>query len=677
MHATATPFVPPQYNSFGAELPGPTNKHLVVEEQFHRSASSESLRRTSQGYDYEFSFEPIDEPSVEQAIEDDVTIVSDSSHLVEAKESRTRKKSKEAENVEDEVAVAESNDDTTLIEFSKTEPGSAQALTVKDTEVIRALPEQSIKEITAILVEEMSIPAAEVSDVAEDLLMPSKEEANDMPSADLPIPAVESAREAQDQSFISVEVALASSVQALPVLASEADAESRAGSVFSEAPTEILSDTAVEKAHESAARKSAVPAASIHPFAKPKTVQRQVSKADKKKVKKQGQANKKKTEPVAPPMSEPFEPEILSLDEIKAKSKVKAGPIKLAPTAKPDIPLTEANIKALSMSVVEAGAPIIGSGASLGAVEEKFAIAEVTKDADNPATALRVPIVAKTALPVAYPRNPSQMKRVPSVTLTSDPPRKELKPSTASVASDSSFGTPKTAKEYQTPAPSPAPDTSSSPSATPLVSEAEQDTQAIAGAEAEPVADAQSKVTINAEVHAEAAEPAEIDNSASAQDAILTNKKKNQKKKRQNRDNKKKNASIDGQDAGQSQAEAPPKGVWGTVQDLGSACTGMDQDSSPTADKATLPELYDNNATPGTSSDVTGQDEKSSVSKTASIKTAGKAAKENVSGPRSWASLLAGSGSGKSSTSANAQVKGGLGLTPRDTNVGQQYNKGG
>ncbi|RDI86679.1 hypothetical protein Vi05172_g3528 [Venturia inaequalis] len=678
MHATAAPFVPPQYNSFGAELSGPANKHLAVEEQFHRSASSESLRRTSEGYDYEFSFEPNDEALVEQAIEDDATTLSDSSHPFEAKKSSAHKKSKAVRNPENEAHVVESGDDAAITEDSKAKPETAQSLGAEDKEAIEESAVHLNEDPSTVLTEEMPVLVAEAPDVVEKPLLDAKDDEVFVPATDMPISAVKVPEEVQNFSTLCNDNPSAPLVKTLPVPASEADVESRAESVFSEGPTEILSDTAMDKAPESALRKSAVPAASIHPFAKPKSAnaQRQVSKADKKKAKKQGQASKKKTEPVASVEPEAPEPEILSLDEIKAKSKAKDAPSKSIAAGKPGTHLTEANVKALSETVAEASAPMLGSEARLSPAEEKIVVPEVTKTEDiascNTSTAPRVLVVPKTALPVAYPRNPFEMKRVPSVTLTADRPRKERKPSTTSVASDSSFGTPKTAKEYQTPVPSPAPDMSSSPSAT-LVAEIEEVVQATAGAEAELIVNTQPEVKIDVDAEAESTE---FDKSASAQAAVQTNKKKNQKKKRQNRDTKKKTASVDAQDASQSQAETSPKGVFEKLMVL-NPCTGMDQESSPNADKATSPGLHDDNATPLTSSVVTGRDEKSSVSKTVSTKTASHAVKENAGGPRSWASLLAGNGKPSTSASANVSVKSGLGLTQRDTNVGQQQNKGG
>lgn len=670
MHATAAPFVPPQYNSFGAEISGPTNKHLAVEEQFHRSASSESLRRTSQGYDYEFSFEPNDEAGVEQAIEDDAATTSDSSHPVEAKKSRARKKSKAAQDVKSEDDVAESNDDATLTEESKAEPEVAQIPAAKDTEVVQEPSVHSNDDASVALIEELPVPAAQIPEVVQESSVDAKEDEAITVAEELALPDVQ---EEENLTAVPKEEPSAPSAEALPVPASEADMESRTESVFSEAPTEILSDTAADKAPESAARKSAVPAGSIHPFAKAKAkatnAQRQVSKADKKKAKKQGQANKKNTEPVATVITEAPEPEILSLDEIKARSKAKAVPSKLASAAKPELPLTEANVEALSAPVAESSTPVLESGALLSVAEDKIAVSEVTKAEDvasvsttTATTVPRVPVVAKSVPRVALPRNPSHMKRLPSVTVTADPSHKERKLSTASAASESSFGTPKTAREYQTPAPSPAPDMSSSPPATPVVAETEEGVQATAGAEIEPIADAQPEVEAEAET-------AEIDKSAPA---IQTNKKKNQKKKRQNRQDKKKNASVDGQDNGsvsQSQAEAAPEGILAKL-----GCTGMDQDSSPNADKATSPELHHDNVTPGTSSDVTGQEEKSSVSSAASTK---RSTQENVAGPRSWAQLLAGTGKSSISASVPANIPTKGGLSARDTNVGQQYTKGG
>lgn len=677
MHATAPPFVPPQYNSFGAEISGSTNKHLAVEEQFHRSASSESLRRTSGGYDYEFEFAPNDEAAVEHAIEDDATVTSDSSHPVEVKKSRARKQSSAAQIFKNEDSVAGANDDATLTDESKADPEIAQNSAVDGAKAIHEPSEHANEDVPAVLIEEMPAPA-EVSDVVEEPVMQPKDDEIATPSADLPIPAVEVAEEIQNPSIFSTDDASAPSVEVLPVPASEADVETRTESVFSEAPTEMLSDTAGEKAPESGARKSAVPAASIHPFAKPKATnsQRQVSKADKKKVKKQGQAGKKKTEPVSSLIPAADEPEILSLDEIKAKSKVRASPSKLAAATKLETPLTEANVEALSVSVAEASIPAVGAEAPPSTAEENAVVPDIAKAEDvasfSTTAASRVHIVPKTAFPIAYPRKPSQMNRVPSVTVN-DLPRKERKPSNASAASDSSFGTPKTAKEYQTPVPSPAPDVTSSPSATPLVAETEEVVQATAGAELEPVAVAQPEVKIEAET-----EPADIDDSASAQAAIQTNKKKaqkNQKKKRQNRDNKKKNASVDGQDASQPQAEAPPKDVFAKLKDL-NPCTGMGRDPSPNADEEASPGLHDDNATPGISSAVTGRDEKSSVAKTASTKTASLGVKENKAGTSlSWAQLLAGGGKSPAFASANVPTKGGL--TQRDPNVGQQFTKGG
>ncbi|QDS69862.1 hypothetical protein FKW77_000404 [Venturia effusa] len=670
MHATAASFVPPQYNSFGAEISGLTNKHLAIEERFHRSASSESLRRTSQGYDYEFSFDPSDEAGDEQAIEDDARDMAEMSHSVQNGKSRS------CQDGNHEDAVVELHDDATVTQELKIEEEPAQILATKDVDVVQGSPVYSIKDGSVTSLEEPLVPATEVSEVIRESPAHGKKDEAVSAVEETPIPKIEQGEILQ---AVSEEEPTATSAEALPIPTSEADQESRAGSVLSEAPTETLSDTATDKASGTAARKSAVPSGSIHPFAKAKAkvtnTQRQVSKADKKKAKKQGQVSKKKPEPATSFTTEASEPEVLSLDEIKAKLKTKPEPSEAKSAAKSELPLTEVNVESLFAPAAESSTPVLDSSPPSHAAEEMVVVSGAAKVDEaaviNTITAARLPMAPKTLPKVALPREPALVKRTPSVTITTDLPRKERQSSTASAASESSFGTPRTAKEYQTPAPSPALDMSTSPPVAQYVLGAEQVVEATARPEFEAIADGQNEVNMAAD-----AEAVGVDSLAPVTQA--NKKKKNQQRKRLNRQNNKKNSSVDGQDNGaasQPLAEAAPESMSAKLsKNLG--CTGMDQESPPNADKATPTGFHDDNATPGIPSAVTGRDEKSSVSKTNSNKTSSHAAKENVAGPsRSWAQLLASSVNPATAANANVSTKGGL--TLRDPNAGQQHAKGG
>jgi hypothetical protein len=574
MHPTAAPFVPPKYNSFGTEISGPTNKHLVIDEEFHRSASSESLRRTSQGYDYEFAYVPTADSGPEKAIEDDSATNSDASRLVKSKKSKgksNRRKSKaKAQYAKD--AIVEPEKDVPEDDGPKLEEGADMLLAAEVTEAI------------------------------------------------------------QELSVHLNEAATTPSTEGLPVPAPEPTAESCAESVQSEAPTEILSAGPTEDADDMAAseptsRKAAVPAGSIHPFAKAKATcsQRQVSKAEKKKAKKQGQAaTKKKTDSIASFASDQSEPEILSLDEIKAKAKSKVAPSKLAPVA-PELQLTKANIEALAGPVIESTTPVLESGAPLLEAEEAIialiatkaeSVTSMKKEDEAEISGPANQKARKTLPAIALPLPPVKMKRTPSVTI--DPSRKERKSSTVSVASDSSMGTPKTAKEFQTPVPSPSP--------TPFMElEEPASTQATAGAEAE----------------AEAETP-EVDSSCPPIQAKKPKKKKPKSKK-------KKNHSVDAGNKLEEGSESQPQDEAAHTD---WRCTGMDQDSSPNAQAK--PELQDDNKESGNSSNMTGK-------------------KENVALRKpSWAQMAA----GKSPTTANFPSGKEGGLTSRNLNAGQ-FAKGG
>lgn len=638
MHATAPPFVPPQYNSFGTEISGPTNKHLVIEEEFHRSASSESLRRTSQGFDYEFSYVRTAESVAEKAVEDDTATASDSSYPIETKMSKGRKKSKAARHAKNQDVVVETSDDGKQHEDLKIEQVAARVPS-KDVEGVQHRSESEAPHNTSVTDQ---VPAAETTEATEGSAVPSNEQESAISIENIVLPEIQSELDA----WIHPREAITSlSAETLPVPVAESVTESRAESVVSEAPTEILSDTAGEKTFSSTVRKTSVPASSIHPFAKAKvtSAQRPVSKVDKKKTKKQGQANKKKTEFVASFLTEPTEPEILSLDEMKAKSKSKATPSKSAATAIVNFPLTEANVDALEVPAAESNSPVLESGAPLLEVEESIIVLDTTKG--ESVASRRFPVVPKGLPTVVLPLLPAISKRNPSFIIMADLPRQERKSSTASVASDSSMGTPKTAKEYQTPIPSPAPDMSSSRSVTPFA-EWEESNQATAGAEAQPELES---------------ELVPVDNSISAIQTKKSKKKKSKKKKKTNSVD----ASHEQEDSagGQPQDGAAPKGLMSML-----GCTGMDQDSSPNAE-ATSPELHDDNTASGTSSVMTDLDEKSEVSKNKTItKTS---SKENAAPPRLlWAHVVV----GKSPTTAHLPNKGGL--TTRNPNAGQ-HSKGG
>jgi hypothetical protein len=220
---------------------------------------------------------------------------------------------------------------------------------------------------------------------------------------------------------------------------------------------------------------------SIHPFARQKKEQgRQVSKTEKKKQKKEKQATKKKADAVASVASEQSEPEVLSAQELGDMSKSVSYAAKqnktkvewdvLSANTQDRTVLEDLRMKGLLVSV----APVLEKDtfhqinsfvsdqspqSTPKKGEQKTAIARFEKLSTSgvPRLPAMLKIPAPPAIPVPMEKRTVSVTKKSSIHMTNR--ALSVASSNADVASDDSspMTTPHTAKEFQTPTPSPLP----------------------------------------------------------------------------------------------------------------------------------------------------------------------------------------------------------------------------